>query len=412
MLIDPRTDRFGVFESYREDAKTAAAYGNELFGPDFNQTMLPSTVGFSTTGLFGYMWGRGRMRMPVTTSYQQGHAYLAATPYNYNGWYSQYDTQNPGSYYNPSGSWAALLSINSKNLPELISSPLSGFQFYNYYYADNDGIIRGGDSYYARGTDQDNNGYLDGYVASMPSAIGGAMLSAGPQRPERPVMLNRPYRSPGELGYVYRGEPWKSLDFFTGDSADAGLLDLFGLDDENVIAGTVDLNTRQIPVIQAILQGAIKNELATTTSDALASKTVDQNNIDPILSTGSSGDANTLAKALVKERLGTTAATGPLANRSELVTRFMGQNGSSALYGAFPITKTRREAVIRPLAAMGNTRTWNLIIDIIAQSGRYPINATDLGQFQIEGEKRYWWHLAIDRFTGQIVDSQLEPVYE
>jgi hypothetical protein len=61
---------------------------------------------------------------------------------------------------------------------------------------------------------------------------------------------------------------------------------------------------------------------------------------------------------------------------------------------------------------VGNTRTWNLLIDIIAQSGRYPTTATGLSQFLIEGEKRYWWHLSIDRFTGQIVASQLEPVYE
>ena len=30
----------------------------------------------------------------------------------------------------------------------------------------------------------------------------------------------------------------------------------------------------------------------------------------------------------------------------------------------------------------------------------------------VEGEKRYWLHIAIDRFTGEVIDQQLEAVYE
>jgi hypothetical protein len=55
------------------------------------------------------------------------------------------------------------------------------------------------------------------------------------------------------------------------------------------------------------------------------------------------------------------------------------------------------------------------MIDIIAQSGRYPPNvtdATDLRKFVVQGEKRYWLHVAIDRFTGEVVDQELEAVYE
>ena len=52
------------------------------------------------------------------------------------------------------------------------------------------------------------------------------------------------------------------------------------------------------------------------------------------------------------------------------------------------------------------------MIDVIAQSGHYPPNASTLAGFVVEGEKRYWLHIAIDRFTGQIVDQQLEAVYE
>jgi hypothetical protein len=35
-----------------------------------------------------------------------------------------------------------------------------------------------------------------------------------------------------------------------------------------------------------------------------------------------------------------------------------------------------------------------------------------MNDFIVEGEKRYWLHIAIDRYTGKIIDQQLEPVYE
>jgi len=53
------------------------------------------------------------------------------------------------------------------------------------------------------------------------------------------------------------------------------------------------------------------------------------------------------------------------------------------------------------------------MIDVIAQSGRYPPNATSFTNgFLVEAEKRYWLHIAIDRFTGEVIDQQLEAVYE
>jgi hypothetical protein len=51
-------------------------------------------------------------------------------------------------------------------------------------------------------------------------------------------------------------------------------------------------------------------------------------------------------------------------------------------------------------------------IDVIAQSGRYPSSANSLSDFVVEGGKRYWLHVAIDRFTRQVIDQQLEEVFE
>ena len=56
------------------------------------------------------------------------------------------------------------------------------------------------------------------------------------------------------------------------------------------------------------------------------------------------------------------------------------------------------------------------MIDVVAQTGRYPQGASSsanpLGAFVVEGEQRYWVHLAIDRFSGQVVDKQVEIVKE
>jgi hypothetical protein len=53
------------------------------------------------------------------------------------------------------------------------------------------------------------------------------------------------------------------------------------------------------------------------------------------------------------------------------------------------------------------------MIDVIAQSGRYKPNATSLkNDFIVEGEQRYWVHVAIDRFTGQVISKQIEVVNE
>jgi len=72
--------------------------------------------------------------------------------------------------------------------------------------------------------------------------------------------------------------------------------------------------------------------------------------------------------------------------------------------------KAPREAVPRVLASVRQTRTYNLMIDAIAQSGNYPPGANDLANLVVQGEQRYWVHVAIDRFTGQLIDKQIEVV--
>ena len=114
-------------------------------------------------------------------------------------------------------------------------------------------------------------------------------------------------------------------------------------------------------------------------------------------------------------------SAAPFLDKADLVSRTGLPNQILPVYAGTTanqtnqLVKTQREAVARALALVSQTRTWNLMIDVIAQSGRYPPTATtaaDLPKFIVEGEQRYWVHVAIDRFTGQIIDQQVEIVKE
>src|SRR4029077_4727131 len=138
-------------------------------------------------------------------------------------------------------------------------------------YADNDAVTRPGDAIY-------------------PGA-GTTLGSSTPYYPSstsyRPIILNRPFRNVGELGYVFRDLPWKTLDFFSDKSADAGLLDIFCIHDgpqsttaydgngdlgnvvPTMVAGKVnanslyvDPNTNKAADAQSILAGAIWDEIS------------------------------------------------------------------------------------------------------------------------------------------------------
>ena len=192
-----------------------------------------------------------------------------------------------------------------------------------------------------------------------------------------------------ELGTVFRDQPWKTLNFTTPDSADAGLLDAFTIFEPNsvfrsdLVAGKVSLNTRQPAVLRAILSGTATNTQNST----------------PLLTT--------TQRDQVVSSLAALTAAQPILNKSELVTRLAADPSVTGLGN-----KEAREAVIRALSDVGQTRTWNLMIDVIAQAGRYGPNASGVENFIVEGEKRYWLHVAIDRFTGEVIEQQLEAVAE
>ena len=212
------------------------------------------------------------------------------------------------------------------------------------------------------------------------------------------VMLNRPFRNVGEFGYAFRASSSpsatppsnpKTLDFYSATSPDAPLLDLFTYNSAPIRSGIVNLNTQNVAVITAILTGAFQTEQNVGSAPSPS----------PVASPAAKSAATNIV---------TATATQPALSRAE-ITRL----GSIVTNSPFTASEETRETIARALAEVTQTRTWVLLIDLITQTGRYPPGTTDLTQqFVVEGEKRYWLHVAIDRFTGEIIDQQLEAVYE
>ena len=149
------------------------------------------------------------------------------------------------------------------------------------------------------------------------------------------------------------------------------------------------MNTQNIGVLTAILTGAFQTEHNTGSAPSPS----------PVASPAARIAATSIANA---------TATQPAVSRADIP-----RLSTFVTNAPFVTNEETRETISRALAEVTQTRTWGLFIDVITQTGRYPAGASNLSQpFIVEGEKRHWLHLAIDRFTGQVIDRQLEVVSE
>jgi hypothetical protein len=264
--------------------------------------------------------------------------------------------------------------------------------------------------------------------------------------------------------------PWKNLSFSTPESADGALLDVFCLSEPPpvprrdwqagdkaaqltgvpsapeapLVAGKINLNTRQAPVLRAVLAGILKDERDSGTTSALSGDDLEKA-VDALLdrTTGSADwlgpltNVSELAGKVFAQDSSEKFPEGPVytsivqksADESDTVRRnpqrgqssatlswhFTGFSGDlSSVFGAAKDRKNQRmrESVIRALADAGQTRVWNVLVDVIVQTGRIPVAGKKLKDFVKEGEARAWLHLALDRMTGEVLDSQLEWVPE
>ena len=101
-------------------------------------------------------------------------------------------------------------------------------------------------------------------------------------------------------------------------------------------------------------------------------------------------------------------ATNPLTNRAQLVDLVF----TNVIADVNDMEKASRESAIRALGEIGQVRTWNLLIDVVAQSGKFAGTNTAATNFIVGGEERTWTSIAIDRFTGKVIDRQTEQVEE
>lgn len=211
-----------------------------------------------------------------------------------------------------------------------------------------------------------------------------------PPSPAPVLVLNRSFRNVGELGYGYRNGT-TSLDFRSASSPDTTLLDLFTYNTATPRSGSINLNTQNSNALNAIVRGAIIRDVTSATSG------------NPSYITQAA--AAIVATNIISDPVN-GSATRPLLSRAGI-----GQLTAAARIG-LGATEEEQELVARALAEVTQTRTWGLMIDVIAQSGRFSPGTTNLSRFVVEAEKRYWLHVAIDRLTGKIIDQQLEAVYE
>jgi hypothetical protein len=69
-------------------------------------------------------------------------------------------------------------------------------------------------------------------------------------------------------------------------------------------------------------------------------------------------------------------------------------------------------SAIRALADSGQTRVWNLLIDLIVQTApRFQTQASPT-HWEPTAQERVWLHVSLDRFTGRVLDTQWERVDE
>jgi hypothetical protein len=223
--------------------------------------------------------------------------------------------------------------------------------------------------------------------------------------PANYVLLNRRFENVGEFGYAYNPGSTltsKTLDFASATSHDRAILDFFTYNEASPRAGIVNLNTRNGPVLASMIKGAWLHDPGAEIQPPDPTYLVSQN------------DALAAGQAIVQETTNTGLGHGPALTRADVAR--LAAAAASALHGVPGASADEtKQTIARALADTGQARTWNLMIDVIAQTGKYAPDAANINQankFIVEGEKRYWLHIALDRDSGTVLGTQLEEVVE
>jgi Tfp pilus assembly protein PilX len=411
--MDPRTDRFSASNCWW----TWPNYPTTTMNPSNGAYIGPAGSGAGGAGDFCIPY------IPTSSPFYYNPAYNPTVSATHSGAIEDWQRNDT--------TFTDTITIYTQTGTTTGTSTVAG----DSYYADPDGVVRYGDGYrQLTGKIAQSNTAWSGDGSEMylgTSAVTPAStipLTAstdtwskstasppGSAQDRRPIILNRPFRSVGEMGFAYRDLPFKTVDFWSATSGDAGLLDLFSVSDEPaVVAGQVDISNAPPAVLKAILSGVAKSDALSIQMAAADTGTI----------VGTAGDGN----YDMEMSFGIPSGGTPLLNRSNLATSLGPLISDPYLHTVFtfqatPFTyanyanKAYAEAPMRALVDVTNTRTWNVMIDLVAQTGMFapnsPATSAALGtSFIVQGEHHYWMHVAIDRFTGKVVDQKLEAVYE
>jgi hypothetical protein len=234
-------------------------------------------------------------------------------------------------------------------------------------------------------------------------------------------VISHAFSTTGEFGYGIdtsaTGVP--TMDFSPPTFYDAPVLDFFcynPISSAYPRAGIVNLYTKNAPVIAAMLSQTLQTDAAARAAP----------NPTPVVS---QTQAMAAANAIVTETqnvLAGTSSLGPVTqiDLTRAIAARLAAAGGTALGWSYTTQREQIESIARALAEMGQTRTWNLLIDVIAQTGQYAPDATDVTQaskFIVQGEKRYWLHISLGRDlkinldgsqsnTVDVLGTQLEEV--
>lgn len=319
--LDPRTGRFGLTFTTQT---TVPGFGGP---PDYSNSTISPASNQQLVAAMGY-------------THQAPNAFPSPSTFNSGGWGGNVPT--------------ARFWSNTENIAR---------------YADRDGVFRPADGALAGNTAN----------AMFASATGAANATTDSDR-TRPIILQRPFRSVAELGYVFRDQPWKTLDFFSAQSADAALLDLFCVSEAEGELTAGKLNPRSSPaaVLEAVLRQTPYDEVFARNPGIAGGRV-------------SNADATTIAGSFKANSSNLTDSTGlpSLVSANHL-----------ALSGT--LAKPSREAAVRTLMGVADFKTWRIFGDIIVQAGRFA-GGTSPDRFVVESEERLWLSSAIDRNTGRIL---------
>ncbi|MES2309945.1 MAG: hypothetical protein V4507_13910, partial [Verrucomicrobiota bacterium] len=202
----------------------------------------------------------------------------------------------------------------------------------------------------------------------------------------RPIILDRAFRSSGELGYVYRDMPWKTLDYFTTNSADMVLQDLFDSHEHpSVVAGKLSWNVPYPEIWKTLLIGGDRAYQA--------------NNTQAI----SSDDAAAISTKIYQSYAGKESVP---VSRSDFIRSI----ATTQVSTTWPAFKHHREAVLRQVSEVGQSSTINLMMDLVIEDGKLMKIPGNTKTFSVQGRKRYWVSFALDRLTYSVIDLKIEEV--